>query len=299
MVDVSVIIPVFNRIGTIGRAIDSILNQSFQGKIEIIVSDDGSTDGTIEYIKDNYLNRVVLLEKTVNEQGASAARNRGIKVANGEYVCFLDSDDFYKRNFIEDLYSVIRSDESLGYVFCKINRLEKHDGQCVESLWSRLHLDCLARKYHVLYASYCIHTIGIMISKNILDEVGFFDTSLRVGEDSDMWIRISEVSKGAFVDVVGSVYCIEGFSSNQLTSITTDKNKCAIKVMEKALYRYKTMQLKDRMRLFLIKRNLYVLKTTQKKGIFFFLYRQIFVCVKLFFYNPLCLFKYLWIRING
>ena len=96
MVDVSVIIPVFNRIGTIGRAIDSILNQSFQGKIEIIVSDDGSTDGTIEYIKDNYLNRVVLLEKTVNEQGASAARNRGIKVANGEYVCFLDSDDFYK-----------------------------------------------------------------------------------------------------------------------------------------------------------------------------------------------------------
>lgn len=299
MVDVSVIIPVFNRVGTIGRAIDSVLNQSFQGIIEIIVSDDGSTDGTIEYVKDNYLNRVTLLEKKVNEQGASAARNRGIKAANGEYVCFLDSDDFYKKNFIEDLYAAIHSDDSLGYAFCKINRLEKSDGRCVESLWSRLHLDSLARTYHVLYSSCCIHTIGIMISKKILDKVGFFDTSLRVGEDSDMWIRISEVSKGVFVDVVGSVYCIAGFSSNQLTSITADKNKCAVKMMEKALHRYKTLQLKDRMRLFLIKKNLYMLKTTQKIGFLFSIYRQICVSVKLFFFYPLCLIKYWWIRING
>lgn len=297
MVDVSVIIPVFNRINTIGRAIESVLNQSFDGSIEIIVSDDGSTDGTIEFVKSNYLNKVVLVEKNVDEKGASAARNRGIKEAHGAYVCFLDSDDFYKQNFVTDLYTACHSEPGIGYAFCRVNKLIKRNDKCIETIWTRPRLNKLAIMYHVLYSSYCINTISIMISKKILDKVGFFDTSLRVGEDSDMWLRISEISEGRFVDVVGSIYCIAGFSGNQLTSVQSDKNQCAILVMEKALHRYKMLQLKDKVRLFLIHRNLYMMKTTQKAGVFFFLYRQISVAIKLLFFCPLCTIKFLWKRI--
>ena len=299
MVDVSVIIPVFNRRETIGRAIDSVLNQSFQGNVEIIVSDDGSSDGTIEYVKRTYSNKVVVIEKNTSEQGASAARNRGLKRAKGEYICFLDSDDFYKSNFIDDLYQVIHSASNIGYAFCRVNKLEKKDNSCIESAWTKRNLNKFAKKYHVLYSSRCIHTISIMVSRKILNKIGLFDTSLRVGEDSDMWLRLSEVSNGIFVDVVGAVYCISGFSDNQLTSVRSDKNSHAIMVMERALYRYNMLQLKDRVRLFFIYRNIYMIKTTQKSGLFFFLWRHITVFVKLLFFCPLCSLKYFWVRIYG
>ena len=299
MIDVSVIIPVFNRIKTIGRAIDSVLCQTFQGNVEIIVSDDGSTDGTLEYLKKNYLDKIVLLEKESNEQGAAAARNRGIKKAQGKYICFLDSDDFYNNNFLKCLYEAINNGQNLGYAFCRVNKLEKKDDEYLETPWTKTHLNSFAKKYHVLYSAGCINTISIMILKEIIDRVGLFDASLRVGEDSDMWLRISEVSNGVFVDVVGSVYCISGFSNNQLTSVKSDKVFFAIRVLERALYRYKIKNLNDKTRLFLIYRNLYILKTTQKPGFVFSLYRQISVRLKLLLFHPLCYIVYMWESVNA
>lgn len=88
---VSVIIPTYNRKETISRSIQSVLNQTYEN-IEVIVVDDGSTDGTKEYVLEKYIDAVVYVENQ-RKKGPSGARNYGVQIANGEYIAFQDSDD--------------------------------------------------------------------------------------------------------------------------------------------------------------------------------------------------------------
>lgn len=92
---VSIIIPTFNRKNFITEAVESCIQQTYK-KIEIIIVDDGSTDGTEELVKQQqgkeWLNKPIRYYKQLNS-GASAARNKGVEVSNGEFIQFLDSDD--------------------------------------------------------------------------------------------------------------------------------------------------------------------------------------------------------------
>ena len=90
---ISVIIPTFNRIDILNRAIDSVLNQSIN-PYDIIVVDDGSTDGTSDMIKQKYKSIKLIQQKN---SGVSAARNNGIKNAQGDWIALLDSDDEWKK----------------------------------------------------------------------------------------------------------------------------------------------------------------------------------------------------------
>ncbi|PKC52446.1 nucleotide-diphospho-sugar transferase [Rhizophagus irregularis] len=102
---VSVIIPVYNRENKIKIALESLINQSYQN-FEAIIIDDGSTDQTAKVIKEyNCSNfRYVYQENS----GVSVARNKGIAESKGEYICFLDSDDFYEPTFIEKMWKYIK-----------------------------------------------------------------------------------------------------------------------------------------------------------------------------------------------
>ena len=93
MFDVSVIIPTFNRLDKLPKALNSVFGQ-VGVRVECIVVDDGSTDGTVEYIREHYREcELVILEKS-NRTGAQASRNLGVAVARGQFVTFLDSDDY-------------------------------------------------------------------------------------------------------------------------------------------------------------------------------------------------------------
>ena len=100
-VKVSVIIPVYNREKYIGECLDSVLRQSLVEK-EIICIDDGSTDNTLNIIHSyvNKNNNLILLQQ--QHQGAAAARNYGIDEAKGEYIAFMDSDDWYPTDDVLD-----------------------------------------------------------------------------------------------------------------------------------------------------------------------------------------------------
>ncbi len=91
MPEVSVVIPTYNRASTIGRALDSVLNQSVRD-IEVLVVDDGSTDATVATVEAVADQRVTLLRHATNK-GAAAARNTGIRAARAPFIAFLDSDD--------------------------------------------------------------------------------------------------------------------------------------------------------------------------------------------------------------
>ena len=109
--NISVIIPSYNREEFLKRSIASVINQTIQ-PFEIIVVDDGSVDGTELMIKRNY-NHVKFIKQ--KNKGVSAARNIGIRVSTGEWICFLDSDDEWKKDKLEKQIIAMKSNPCLLY----------------------------------------------------------------------------------------------------------------------------------------------------------------------------------------
>ena len=104
-IKVSVIVPVFNNSEYIGAALDSIINQNFDS-FEIIVIDDGSSDNSLEIVNDKL--GAIDIPNTVfhqENQGVSAARNKGIELSNGDYLVFVDADDYITPNHLQELYN--------------------------------------------------------------------------------------------------------------------------------------------------------------------------------------------------
>lgn len=106
MVKISVIIPAYNVEKYISDCINSVINQTFQD-IEIIITDDGSTDRTPEIIEEFCKKNKKIIFLKNNHQGVSAARNTALKHAKGEYISFIDSDDWIDSDFLEKLYEAI------------------------------------------------------------------------------------------------------------------------------------------------------------------------------------------------
>jgi len=111
---VSVIIPVFNGEATIAAAIDSALAQDFHGQVEVIVVNDGSTDGTAAVL-DAYRTRVTIIDRV--NAGPASARNAGVRAAHGEYVAFLDADDIWMRNKLAKTLAALEGDPVAAMVY--------------------------------------------------------------------------------------------------------------------------------------------------------------------------------------
>ena len=189
---VSVIIPTFNRLSLISRAIDSVLKQTLK-PFEIIVVDDGSSDNTSTLIKNNYKSVKLIKQKNL---GVSKARNVGIKNSSGDWIALLDSDDEWKKNKLE----------------VQIKSLSEHDYYSVchtNEIWIRNGTRVNQKKRHQKYGGdifdkcldICrISPSSIIFQKNIINEVGWFDESLSICEDYDLWLRITANFKILFIN---------------------------------------------------------------------------------------------------
>ena len=187
---ISVVIPLYNAVEYIHRAINSVLTQTYQN-FEIIVVDDGSTDGSggiVENIKDH---RVRLIQQ--NNAGVSSARNRGIIEARGEYVAFLDADDEWDRIFLDAIVELIDLYPAAG-IYSTGFRMVYSQGANVEVTireshhkTSRLVYDYFRKAARNAF----IHTSGVVIPHHVFSEIGMFLVGVTHGEDLEMWARIS------------------------------------------------------------------------------------------------------------
>jgi glycosyltransferase involved in cell wall biosynthesis len=118
MEKISVILPVFNEEMLIERCIDSILKQTYKN-LELIIVNDGSTDGTLEKIKNYNDNRIKIYSQ--KNQGAGQARNKGLEEATGDFICFVDSDDTINKNFLE-IMSKLLKEKQAQIVACSYSR---------------------------------------------------------------------------------------------------------------------------------------------------------------------------------
>ena len=178
----SVVIPTFNRAHLISRALDSVVAQTRRVS-EIIVVDDGSTDGTEEIIRNNHP-RVKLVRQA--NQGVSRARNNGINTAGGDWIAFLDSDDTWLPEKMARQWHALASHPE--YLISHSNEIWIRNGVRVNQ--KKKH-----RKYGGHIFSRCLPLCVIspsasLIHRSVFDTVGLFDETLPACEDYDMWLRI-------------------------------------------------------------------------------------------------------------
>lgn len=178
---VSVIIPVFNGEKTIISAIDSVLNQTYK-KLEVLVIDDCSNDATINVVNKKYLNneRVKIISLDKNSGGPSVPRNIGIVKSNGEYIAFLDADDFWEQDKIQ-----IQINSKRDFTYCSYRYLYNNSSKTVRPIFKNV-------GYRKLLIYNPIGLSTVMISKKIINQIRFRDVC---SEDLFFFIDVLENSK--------------------------------------------------------------------------------------------------------
>lgn len=210
MPKVSVVIPTYNNALYIVEAVESVLNQTFKD-FEIIVVDDGSKDNTKEVLKP-YIDKDLIRYKYQDNQGPGVARNTGILSAKGDYIAFLDSDDTLTKDSLERRLSLIESEPDLGLVFS--DNFGQLKGSEKVELYRRIFSKYISRfmvrtSKGIIFngpikdtseVAFYIHTITVLVKKQVFQEVGLFRTDIIRAEDTDMWLRIATKYKIGYID---------------------------------------------------------------------------------------------------
>lgn len=186
---ISVIIPMYNAESTIVRALESVRNQQTDEKFEIIIINDGSTDGSSnrvqEYITKNpQLNIVVL---TQENKGVSAARNAGLRIAKGEFIALLDADDEWLPEKTERQLQILKNKSfDIDFIACA--------GKGKKLLWPYLpDENGLAEiTFRKLLIRNEIPVPSVMFKRKVIDNSGVFDETQRYAEDLNFWYKVAQ-----------------------------------------------------------------------------------------------------------
>jgi len=194
----SVIIPAHNASHTLERALKSVFIQDY-APFEVIIVDDGSTDGTIDVAKSFPGGDNIFTYRLESCGGAANARNHGISVCHGELIAFLDADDEWVAGKLAKQAALILADPAMTFVSCG-STLIAPDGTDCGSVYPGRSPSWGHDVWRVLLTYNFIATPSVVVRHSALDAVGWFDTSLKVGEDQDMWIRLSLTGDVGYVD---------------------------------------------------------------------------------------------------
>jgi len=198
---VSVIIPAFNAERYLGETLESVLGQAYR-PIEVIVVDDGSTDGTVGLVEDLRKrasepgSTLVLLRQ--KNAGPSAARNRGIKEARGEYITFLDSDDLWPAGKLASQVALMEEHSDAGLVFGDVQRFSG-PGEARATMFANRGLGpaffgggfYVEKALEKLLELNFIPTGTVMLRAGFEKKAGLFDESFRMVEDLELWCRVA------------------------------------------------------------------------------------------------------------
>jgi glycosyltransferase involved in cell wall biosynthesis len=222
---VSVIIPTYNRSSFVLEALDSVLKQTFED-FELIVVDDGSTDGTKKALTP-YQGRFIYHFQ--DNQGVSAARNRGIQTARGKWIAFLDDDDLWLPEKIETQIKFFS--KTPDAMICQ-----------TEEIWIRNGRRVNPRKKHQKFSGdifapsllLClVSPSAVMIKRELFEQVGCFDETLPACEDYDLWLRISAQFPIFLID--RPLVVKRGGHSDQLSRTTPALDRFRIQALVKIL----------------------------------------------------------------
>jgi glycosyltransferase involved in cell wall biosynthesis len=202
---VSVIIPTHNRAELLGRAIKSVLAQTFED-FELIVVDDASTDGTPEVVAgfDDPRIRYIRLKKN---SGAPTARNTGIKKSRGAFIAFLDDDDEWLPHRLElQVKKFEELDGEVGVVYGGFYYVSQQTGKIIGKRMPAYR----GWVYKNLLVENFVGSPTLLIRRECFKRAGLFDPKLTSSQDWDMWLRIARYYKFDYVEDVVAKYYVHG-----------------------------------------------------------------------------------------
>lgn len=224
--NITVVIPTYNRAALIGRAIESVLAQTCP-PAQVLVVDDGSTDDTLAVCQ-AYANKVDIVRQ--NNAGASVARNTGVRMAKHPWIAFLDSDDYWDHSHLENMRRAIQDTSGVAQFYFSDMALPFEEGG--GTLWGvigfrpegdyQLTADAtpwvlLRRQPTMLQSS--------VFSKQVLEACGGLLPQFRLMHDSDLYIRLGIGGSACAVTGVGCIQTAEDQANNRLTGIVTDRTE--------------------------------------------------------------------------
>lgn len=195
---ISVVIPVYNKRKSIRNTLTTVLNQIYSD-FEVIVLDDGSTDGSLEEISDFNDSRLRVISK--ENTGVSDTRNLGIREAKGSVVAFLDGDDLWDPYYLDRLHAMIVKYPDCGlYMQNSVDIFASEAGK-VQGDSVRKEIQCFNNWEHYFYYRN-FKTSALAVNRSLALKLGGFDKSLTIGEDLDFWFRTLLSAPVCFLDEI-------------------------------------------------------------------------------------------------
>lgn len=194
---VSVIIPSYNSGKYIAEAIQSVFNQTYDN-IEVIVVNDGSTDCTQDAVKP-FLHKIKYIYQT--NAGVSAARNKGFHNSKGDYICFMDADDWYYPENIKTKAEYLDQNPDIGVIHSAVEVTDETLVPNGKILRGRSGEDMIDKLLQIRPTAVPCPA-NVMLRRDVVIKAGFFDTYLGTSADFDMWLRCAAVTKIGKIDSI-------------------------------------------------------------------------------------------------
>lgn len=230
---VSIVITCYNYAGYVGGALESVLNQSYQD-FEIIIIDDGSTDGSGTIIKP-FLSDCRLKYFYQKNSGQAKAKNKGVKKSKGKLVAFLDADDLWQPDKLEKQLALFDSDK-IGVVYSRQSFIDEQGNPVERGRRCPTMLPKAGKVTADLFMDNFVPFSSSMVRSECFEQFGGFDESLAMGIDWDLWLRFSTKYHFAYVDEPLLIYRIG--HSGQMSKNTRTRQECSDRIMQKFRLNY-------------------------------------------------------------
>ena len=228
--NISIILPVYNRPELVKRAVDSVLSQSYRN-FELILIDDGSDDGTsnvlVEYNETTGADIKLIIFK--ENRGVSAARNAGLHIASGEWIALLDSDDEWDESKLKKQVQFHQQNSNL--VISQCNERWIRNGKHVNK--RKIHRKKSGKIFKESLKLCLISPSAVIFQRKLINDIGLFDESFPVCEDYDYWLRVLRKYPVGLLDE--PLLTRYGGHKDQLSSQYWGMDRWRVKAMEKHL----------------------------------------------------------------
>lgn len=188
---ISVVVPMYNSEKTIIRALNSIKNQSYKGSYQIIVVNDGSKDDSYAMVNDYLFKNPELNIKLIDQVngGVSKARNVGLKLSDGDFIAFLDSDDEWLPDKIEKQLLIFEKNPDIDVLATNRNN------EYFESFFGKKFSKLTNISSRLLLLKNFLSPPTVMMRKKVITDVGYFDEEQKYAEEGNYWIRVCDQKK--------------------------------------------------------------------------------------------------------
>ncbi len=230
---ISVVVPLYNKAAFVAEAINSVREQSLAA-FEIVVVDDGSTDGSAEIVERMAGDDIRLIRQA--NAGVSMARNRGIDAAQGEYIAFLDADDGFQPDFLAGIARLIERFPRAG-MYCTGYTRVWENGHHEESTLPDVENGAMV-VVDDFYANWCngcfTFTSAIVIRRSVFGDSALrFPAGEKLGEDQDLWFRVAECHQVAYLNSPKVDYRMAVSGSATHSSVVDDELPCYRRLSER------------------------------------------------------------------